>query len=79
MRGDEDAAATVRALDVRAVSLRSGTAKVSDGIARRAVRYGTTAAFFMDERAFPEPAGFWVGGARETAVVASAGRGRGPR
>jgi len=69
VRGDEDAAATVRALDVRAVSLRSGTAKVSDGIARRAVRYGTTAAFFMDERAFPEPAGFWVGGARETAVA----------
>jgi len=33
------------------------------------VRYGTTAAFFMDERAFPEPAGFWVGGARETAVA----------
>ena len=69
VRGDEDAAATVRALDVRAVSLRSGGAKVSDGIARRAVRYGATAAFFMDERAFPEPAGFWIGGARETAVA----------
>jgi hypothetical protein len=69
VRGDEDAAATVRGLEVRAVSLRTGAAKAADGIARRAVRYGTTAAFFMDERSFPEPAGFWVGGARDTAVV----------
>ena len=69
VRGDEDAAATVRALDVRPVSLRAGAAKVSDGIARRAVRYGSTVAFFMDERAFPEPAGFWVDGMRDTAVV----------
>ncbi len=69
VRGDEDASATVRGLEVRPISLRTGTSRVSDQIARRAVRYGTTAAFFMDERAFPEPAGFWVGGARETAVA----------
>ncbi|HUR35263.1 MAG TPA: hypothetical protein VM032_15775, partial [Vicinamibacterales bacterium] len=69
VRGDEEAAASVRGLDVRPVSLRTGAAKVADGVARRAVRYGTTAAFFMDERAFPEPAGFWLGGARDTAVV----------
>ncbi|MEO7271997.1 MAG: hypothetical protein ABIX28_17005, partial [Vicinamibacterales bacterium] len=69
VRGDEDAAATVRGLELRAVSLRTGAAKVSEGIARRAVRYAATTVFFMDDRAFPEPAGFWLGGARDTAVA----------
>ena len=38
---------------------------------RRAVRYDGSVVFFLDERAFPEPSGFWVGGARETRVVLS--------
>jgi hypothetical protein len=41
----------------------------SRGVARRAVRYGETTAFFMDEGAYPEPAGLWVGGGRDTVVV----------
>jgi hypothetical protein len=41
----------------------------SHGIARRAVRFGEVNAFFMDDGSYPEPAGFWVAGGRETAVV----------
>jgi hypothetical protein len=37
--------------------------------ARRAVRYEGGIAFFLDDRSFPEPSGFWVGGRRETRVV----------
>ena len=38
-------------------------------MARRAVHYDGAIAFFLDDRAFAEPAGFWVGGRRETRVV----------
>ena len=51
------------------MSVRSRDQKISDGLARRAVRYGRATAFFMDERSFPEPAGIWLGGARDTTVV----------
>jgi hypothetical protein len=33
--------------------------------------------FFLDDRAFPEPAGFWVGGERDTQVVIVPDDGRG--
>jgi hypothetical protein len=69
VRGDEDARRLVRALYVRPVSVRSRDQKVSDGVARRAVRYAGAIAFFMDDRSFPEPAGFWLGGTRESTVV----------
>jgi hypothetical protein len=69
VRGDEEARAQVRALVVRPVSIRSGNQKASTGMARRAVRYAGATAFFMDDRSFPEPSGFWVGGARQSAVV----------
>jgi hypothetical protein len=39
--------------------------------ARHAVRYEAAVVFFLDDRAFPEPSGFWVGGGRETLVVLS--------
>src|SRR5204863_5430385 len=47
---------------------------LSPDMARRAVRYGSSVVFFLDERAFPEPSGFWVGGARGTTVVLRADR-----
>ena len=62
-------AATVSALDVRPLSLRSGPTKVSDGSPGRAVRYGSDERVLHGRPRFPEPAGFWVGGARDTAVV----------
>jgi hypothetical protein len=35
----------------------------------RAVRYGRSTLFFLDDRSFPEPESFWAGGARRTSVV----------
>jgi hypothetical protein len=69
IRGDEDAGANVRALFVRPVAIRTRDQKVTEGLARRAVRYGSATVFFMDDRCFPEPGGFWLGGARQCAVV----------
>jgi hypothetical protein len=69
VRGDEDAGTHVRALYVRPVSVRSRDDRVSDALARRAVRYGGATAFFMDDRTFPEPGGFWLGGSRQSVVV----------
>jgi hypothetical protein len=43
--------------------------RVSTDVARRAARYGSRAFFFLDDRAYPEPSGFWVGEGRETAVA----------
>jgi hypothetical protein len=69
VRSDEEARAQVRILHVQPLSVRSRDQKVAEGFARRAVRYGAATAFFMDERSFPEPAGFWLGGARESSIV----------
>jgi hypothetical protein len=41
----------------------------SAGVASRAVRYGESNAFFMDDNSYPEPSGFWVAGGRATSVV----------
>jgi hypothetical protein len=41
----------------------------STDVARRAVRYADGVFFFLDDRAFPEPSGFWAGGARDTSIV----------
>jgi hypothetical protein len=77
VRADEDARAQVRTLIVRPVSIQSRDQKASSGMARRAVRYGRVTAFFMDDRAFPEPGGFWLGGGRQSAVVLQPGHERG--
>jgi len=69
VRGDEDARARVGALLVRPMSVLERDRKASSGLARRGVRYGSVCAFFMDERSFPEPGGFWLGGARTSTVV----------
>jgi hypothetical protein len=43
--------------------------EAGDGFARQARRYVGVIAYFLDERSFPEPPGFWVGGSRESTVV----------
>jgi hypothetical protein len=43
--------------------------EAGDGFARQARRYDDVIAYFLDERSFPEPPGFWVGGSRESTVV----------
>ena len=42
---------------------------VTAEIARRAVRYEPAFVYFLDERSFPEPQAFWVGGSRDSTVV----------
>ena len=37
--------------------------------ARTAVRYGQSTVFFLDDRSFPEPEAFWVGGARSSSFA----------
>jgi hypothetical protein len=69
VRGDEDARQHVRGLRVRPIALLRGDQKLSGGTSRRAVRYGASMVFFMDDRSFPEPNGFWVGGARSSTIV----------
>lgn len=67
VRGDEAARDQVEAVELRPIA--AGAQPLSTGVARRAVRYGAASAFFLDDRAFPEPSGFWVAGSRETAVA----------
>ena len=68
VRGDEDARQTVRRLVLEPVSLMPAVSW--DGTnARRAVKYTRSTVFFLDERSYPEPDAFWIGGGRSTAFV----------
>jgi len=67
IRADEGARDQLDAIELRAVAPPAG--RHMDAIARRAVRYESGVVFFLDDRAFPEPSGFWVGGARDTVVA----------
>jgi hypothetical protein len=69
VRGDEDARQQVDAIEVAPVRLRRPDEKVSREVAVRAVRYPVATVFFLDDRTFPEPAAFWIGGARTSSVV----------
>ena len=69
VRGDEDARRAVREIVIQPISVLRPDQKVTEDRARRAVRYPTAAVFFLDERSFPEPEAFWVGGARQSSVA----------
>jgi hypothetical protein len=69
VRGDELTRRSLRALTIEPVSILPAALRLSDEYARRAVQYGTTTVFFLDERSFPEPEAFWIGGARSASVV----------
>jgi hypothetical protein len=69
VRGDEDAWRTVRGLVVEPIVVQPRALRLTADLARRAVRYGGVTTYFMDDRSFPEPQAFWVGGARDAAVV----------
>jgi hypothetical protein len=75
IRGDEGARDQLDGVELRPLAL--DPAPTTRDIARRAVRYGGTVVFFLDDRAFPEPAGFWVGGERDTQVVVAPDDARG--
>ena len=69
VRGDEDALQQVRALVVQPLRVLRTDQKVSQDLARRAVRYGAATVFFMDDRSFAEPGAFWIGGGVRSSVV----------
>jgi len=66
VRADEGAREQLESIELRPIARAE---PVSPDVARRAARYGTAAVFFIDDRAFPEPAGFWIGGSRESSIV----------
>jgi len=70
VRSDEGARDQLDAITLRPLAMAS--APRSSASARHAVRSGATVIYFLDDRAFPEPSGFWVGGARDTTVAAHA-------
>ena len=69
VRGDEEAWRTVSGLVVEPLEVESRSRRLTSEAARRAVKYPGATVFFLDERSFPEPQAFWVGGARETSIV----------
>jgi hypothetical protein len=71
IRTDEGARDQLQAIALRPIAM---AARLSSDVARRAVRYDATVVYFLDDRAFPEPSGFWVGGARDTVVAIHADR-----
>lgn len=69
VRGDEDARRNLTGLRIEPLSLGMPEDRQVEGHARQAVRYGDVTAWFLDDRSFPEPQGFWVGGARSSEFV----------
>lgn len=69
IRGDEQARRSMRRLVVEPLALLPQQDRAAPGQAIHAVRYGGVTTFFMDERSFPEPEAFWVGGARSSSIV----------
>lgn len=69
VRGDVEAWKTVRELIVEPLSVVPSSARLTGEFARHAVRYGNATVFFLDERSFPEPEAFWVGGSRQSSIV----------
>lgn len=67
IRADEDAREDLEAVDLHPVA--PVAAPFSTALARHAVHYASAVVFFLDDRAFPEPSGFWIGGARATEIV----------
>jgi hypothetical protein len=69
LRADEDARRAIRRVIVEPLSIVSADARLTETVARRAVKYANASVFFLDERSFPEPEGFWLGGSRQSAFV----------
>ena len=75
VRGDEEARQGLRGLVIEP----RGVMPPGDWngiLARRAARYGPATVFFVDDRSFPEPEAFWVGGARSSSFVVQPDDGR---
>jgi hypothetical protein len=69
VHSDETAREAIRRITLRPIRILTSGERLTDDVARRAVRYDSSVVFFLDDRAFAEPSGFWVGGSRWTSVV----------
>jgi hypothetical protein len=67
VRADEAARDELTGVELRPMRLDRSPA--TNAVPRRAVRYDGMVVFFLDDRAYPEPSGFWVGGQRDTRVM----------
>ncbi len=69
VRADEDLRRAIRRVIVEPLDIVPARARLTDLVARRAVRYDEASVFFLDDRSFAEPEGFWIGGNRQSAFV----------
>jgi hypothetical protein len=67
--GDEAARRAVTSITVEPLSIVRGAGRLTNAFGRTFLRYGATAVYFLDDRSFPEPDAFWVGGSRSASVV----------
>jgi hypothetical protein len=76
VRGDEDARRAIRKVIVEPLSIVRSSARLTDLVARRAVKYEGAAVFFLDDRSFADPESFWIGGSRQSTFVVQSDRPR---
>jgi hypothetical protein len=69
VRGDDDARRAIRSVAVEPVALVPAGERLTERVARRAVRHGAASIFFLDTGCFSEPETFWIGGARQCTFV----------
>ena len=69
VRVDEEARRNIHGLTLEPIRLVPPAHRLSDGVARRAVHYAGAIVYFLDDRSFPEPEAFWIGGKRDSAIV----------
>jgi hypothetical protein len=69
VRVDEEARRNIHGLTLEPIRLVPPAHRLSDGGARRAVQYVGAIVYFLDDRSFPEPEAFWIGGKRDSTIV----------
>lgn len=69
VRADEDARRNVLGMTIEPVRVATRSERISPDYARRAVYYSGAIVYFMDDRSFPEPEAFWIGGARQASIA----------
>ena len=67
--GDAQARRTVDAIELQPLQVLPERDRAASGSARRAARYRGTFAYFLDDRSFMEPTGFWIAGGAGSRVV----------
>ncbi|MEN3339044.1 MAG: hypothetical protein V7647_2720, partial [Acidobacteriota bacterium] len=69
VRGDEQARRSITGITIEPLSIVAPARRIGPGVAIHAVRYEAATVYFLDDRSFPEPEAFWIGGARTSSIV----------